>query len=247
MYWFLNGFLQPVLLLFLLTAIMLTTLWRRCREIRGRLLWAIVAFVGLAGLCTRAVAYLALGSLEWLTPPDPNRPEAVQAIVVLSGSVLPPDKLLPNGELGGNTLHRCLHAARLYRRGPACLVVVSGGPLAAQLMQDFLVEHGVAKSDVVTEDRSTSTYESAVETRALLGERGIDNIVLVSDAAHLPRARRCFSAQGFAVTPSGCHYRATSFSWSLFDFLPSPGAAREVQEAMHEWLGLGWYWLHGRT
>jgi uncharacterized SAM-binding protein YcdF (DUF218 family) len=145
-----------------------------------------------------------------------------------------------------DTVIRCLHAARLYRQGPPCLVVATGDAVAAALMRDFLVEQGVAKADLLVEGGSTTTYESAVETRKLLRERGIERIVLVSDATHLPRAGRCFSAQGFEVTPAGCHYRATSYSASFPGFLPSPGGARDVTEAMHEWLGLGWYWLRGR-
>jgi uncharacterized SAM-binding protein YcdF (DUF218 family) len=246
MYSFTTYLLQPLLPLCLLAASMLIFLWRKNLATRGRLLWTIVALVVLSGLCTQAAAYLALGSLEWRCPPEPNRPKGVEAIVVLSGAVVPPDKLLPNGEMGANTLHRCVHAGRLYRQGLPCPVVVSGDPVATRLMRDFLIEQGVAKSDLSVEGCSTSTYESAVETRKLLHGRGIDKIALVTDATHLPRASRCFSAQGFEVTPSGCHYRATSINAPFFGVLPSPGGARDMQDAMHEWLGLGWYWLLGR-
>ena len=165
MYGFASYLVQPLLPLCLLAAGMLILLWRKNLVTRGRLFWAIVAFVVLSGLCTPAAAYLALGSLEWRCPPEPNRPKGVEAIVVLSGGSLPPDNLLPNGEMCESTLHRCVHAARLYRQGPPCLVVVTGGPVVTRLMRDFLVEQGVAKSDLSVEGCSTSTYESAVETQ----------------------------------------------------------------------------------
>jgi uncharacterized SAM-binding protein YcdF (DUF218 family) len=246
MYTLASYVVQPLLPLCFLAAGMLIFLWRKNLTRRGRLLWTIVALAVLSGLCTPAAAYWALGSLEWRYPPEPNRPNGVEAIVVLAGGTIPPDSVLPNGEMCASTLHRCIHGARLYRQGPPCLVVATGDPKGTRLMRDFLVEQGVAKSDLLVESCSYTTYENAAATRKLLHERGIDRIVLVTDAAHLPRASRCFSAQGFEVTPSGCHYRATSINAPFFGLLPSPGGARDMQDAMHEWMGLGWYWLRGR-
>lgn len=255
MYRFLADFLQPFLLLYLLTGLALANLWRKRTETRGRLLLVTLPFLGLIVICTPAVAYLALGSLEWRYPPQYDRPDDVEAIVVLGGAMWPPDELRLRAELGQDTLYRCLHAARLYRQGKPCLVVVSGGivepdtpgPTLAELMHDFLREQGVAEADLLVEDKSRSTYENAVGTRTLLRQRGIDKILLVTDATHLRRAQRCFRAQGFEVTPSGCRYRATSFEWSPFEFLPSPHAARHVQQVAHEWLGMAWYRLTGKA
>ena len=245
-YAFLVDLLQPVVLLCLLAATVLIGLWRKSRETRGRVVGAAAALLLLAGLCTRAAAYLALGSLEWRYPPEQARPDAVGAIVVLSANMVPADQLLPAGELGDGTVLRCLHAARLYRQGPSCLVVASGGPEVARLMRDFLIEQGVARPDLLMEEHSSSTYENALESGKLLRERGIVKIALVTEATHLLRAARCFSSQGFEVAPCGCHYRATHFSWSLCDFVPTPGQAAEVQRALHEWLGMAWYRLRGR-
>ena len=51
---------------------------------------------------------------------------------------------------------------------------------------------------------------------------------------------------GILVVPAGCRYRATEFFWTVFNFLPSAGAANSNQEVIHEWMGLAWYWLKGR-
>ena len=52
--------------------------------------------------------------------------------------------------------------------------------------------------------------------------------------------------QGMEVVPCGCEYRILDFEIGPSSFLPQPGAARGCQRAMHEWLGLAWYWLRGR-
>jgi len=246
---------EPFTLLFLLTALAVANLWRKRLETRRRLLLVVVPLLALAMLCTPALAYLALGSLEWRYPPRHNeRPHEAEAVVVLSGGIWLPDDVRVRTELAEDTLYRCLHAARLYRQGGPCLVVLSGGKVdprrpgltLASAMHDFLLEQGIPESDMLIEDQSRTTYENAVQTAELLGKRGIEKIVLVTEATHLLRGELCFRAQGLEVTPSGCRYRATSLNWSPSKLLPDAGAARDVQRAAHEWVGLAWYRLHGR-
>ena len=113
-------------------------------------------------------------------------------------------------------------------------------------MRDFLIEQGVAKSDLVNgrlldfhlrdalwKPESSYTGEGSIKLFWWYGCVGF------ARAAALP----CPGLRGYGV---GCHYRATSYSAAFLGFLPSPGGARDVQEAMHEWLGIGWYWLLGR-
>ena len=181
------------------------------------------------------------------------RPEGAEAIVVLSGYLRPPTPTYPQARLGQDSLNRCLHAAELYFQEPRCLVVLSGGrmeadkpgPTLAEAMADFLARYGVAREDLLRETRSRSTYENAAETWKLLEPRGIRRIVLVTDAIHLRRAEGCFRSQGFDVLPSGCGYCASEFEWSPADFLPSVGAAVDMQRVLHEWIGIVYYRVRG--
>jgi uncharacterized SAM-binding protein YcdF (DUF218 family) len=246
---------RPTVLLGLLTVLALANLWRKRRETRRRLLLLTVPFVLLLAWCTPVVSYLALGSLEWDYPPLERRPDDAEAIVVLSGYVRVLDDEGTQTELGEDTLYRCLKAAEVYRQGRPCPVVVSGGkvdpdspgPALAVPMCDFLRQQGVAEADLVVEDRSTTTFENAVEGGRLLAERGIHKVVLVTDALHLSRASACFRKQGVEVVPCGCRYRASHWEWSVGSFLPDPDAARGSKDACHEWLGSAWYRLRGRT
>jgi len=246
--------LDPFLILYLLTALALVNLWRKRAESRRRLLLVSVPFVGLTLVCTPAVSHLAVGTLEWWYPPSYTRPPEVEAIVVLSSEMRAPDESGLEAELGEESLYRCLHAAKLYRRGRPCPVLVSGGkvdpttpgPTLAELMRDLLLELGVAEDDLILEDRSRNTYENALQSASLLREREIETVQLVADAVDLVRAELCFRKQGLKVVPSGCNYRATAWRWRLFGFLPSPGAAKCIERVTHEWLGIAWYRLRGR-
>jgi uncharacterized SAM-binding protein YcdF (DUF218 family) len=120
------------------------------------------------------------------------------------------------------------------------------GPTLANSMRNFLVDLGVPETSILLEDRSRNTYENARYSAELLRARRISHVVLVTDAMHLPRAARCFQAQGLQVIPSGVRYRAARFDAELNSFLPSPSAAVNNQRVLHEWLGMAWYWLNGR-
>jgi uncharacterized SAM-binding protein YcdF (DUF218 family) len=114
-------------------------------------------------------------------------------------------------------------------------------------MRDFLVSQGVGEEYILLEGRSGSTYENAVEVSKLLRARGIEQAMLVTDAASLLRADMCFLRQGIDVIPSGCRYRTLGgLPLSAEDFLPSVNAAKNVSEAWHEWLGLIWYRIRNR-
>ena len=222
-------------------------------EGRGWLWLLTAAIVVLTAVNMPAVANLALGSLEWRCPPQKVRPGDVEAIVVLCGYVHANNDLSGEMELGPDTLCRCLHAARLYRQGRPCPVIVSGGkgtgaegPTMAETMRDFLLTQGVAGHDIVLEDRALSGYENAVETAKVMAQRGIGKIMLVTSAAHMPRAAGCFRGQGVDMVASPCDYEAERFRFAARNFWPNAEAGRKFQMAMREWMGLGWYWMRGR-
>jgi uncharacterized SAM-binding protein YcdF (DUF218 family) len=254
MYSLANTVLQPYTLLLLAASAALANLWLRRRETRRRL-WLLTApWLLLMAISLPAVSHLAFGSLEWSYGPLSRLPRDSQAIVVLSGGLIPTDEYQLQPMLAEDSLMRCLHAVELYRTSGPCPIVLSGGivrkedgpkPLA-ELMQEFMIRQGAAPDDLIVEDRSTTTYENAVECRKLLGERGIDRITLVTEAFHMHRAARCFSKAGFEVTPAPCRFRASRYDHELRTYLPSAGAARGMQTVVHEWLGLAWYWWQGR-
>ncbi|HTU19781.1 MAG TPA: YdcF family protein [Gemmataceae bacterium] len=252
MYHYVVELLQPFVLLYLLIGLALLKLWWRRREQWRLLLVLTIAFCALFLCSTPLASYLALGSLEWSYPPREHRPDDAQGIVILAGYVRPAEGVRRHAELGQDTLYRCLEGAELYHLRKPCPVLVSGGrvddsqPLCAPLMQDFLVKLGVPPTDILVEDRSRTTWENAVESRKLLAQRSIGKILLVTDAAHLVRAERCFRKQGIEVVSWGCRYRATTFSLELKTFLPSPSGGAGLLAAVHEWLGLAWYRLRGR-
>ena len=252
MYRFFADLLQPFTLAYLAVALTLAWQWRRSNAARRQLRWLTLAFVLLTTLCLPLTAYFALGSLEWGYPPQASRPPQAP-LVVLSGWAFRPDGVRQECILGLDSQFRCMRAVELYRQTGPCPIYLTGGkvkpddvgPTLSALMRDFLIEHGVKEADIVIEEQSRNTHENALYGGELLRASGVDEIVLITSASHLPRATRCFTALGFRVIPVGCEYQAANFNWALVTFLPSPDGASGVQRAFHEWVGLALYWARG--
>jgi len=81
-----------------------------------------------------------------------------------------------------------------------------------------------------------------VNTRRLLrGVRG--DRLLITSAAHMPRAVACFRHLGMAVVPWPVDYLRTGSGPGAW--LPKPRTLERSATALHEYLGWLAYWLMG--
>jgi uncharacterized SAM-binding protein YcdF (DUF218 family) len=85
------------------------------------------------------------------------------------------------------------HAAELYQRGLAPIVVVTGGRLPGDRFTEasagarYLVRKGVPPDALLREVSSTSSWESLAASARFLERDGIRDVVLVSDPFHSRR------------------------------------------------------------
>lgn len=181
-----------------------------------------------------------------------NLPSA-QVAVVLGGAIATPSAEYPLPSLTDSS-DRIWQAARLYRNNRAPLLLLSGGsdPLVAleseaESMRTLLTELGVPSDRLLLETRSRTTQENARYSAALLKERGIRTIILVTSALHMKRAVMEFEAVGltvhpFAVDPSLPPNWGAAAAW-----LPDAGALRSSAFAMKELVGRLASWARTRT
>lgn len=181
---------------------------------------------------------------------DPALSEPYDAIVVLTSTSIPAGGLIPFPTIDVAMFRRLDEAWRLYRirRKP---IVVSGGhvnpftPAANenQIARDYLVQWGVPANDVIGEERSRDTFESAVEVQKLLEQKGWRRYLLVTSAMHLRRSMLAFSARAPEPIPAPGDFSLGAFELTPLDLLPSLGAARAITESLHEYIGLAnYYW-----
>jgi uncharacterized SAM-binding protein YcdF (DUF218 family) len=251
MYHLFTQILQPYTLLVLGLVGAAGWYWWRKNSRRRALILAGILVGLLFGLSTPIAGFLALRSLErnYLSAAVLPRPN--DTLVVLSGSLLHDDEAGTQVRVGPDTIYRCYHAVKLYKQAGRCRILLSGGkvdfsepgPTLAKAMHDFVVEFGVQSDDVLLEEQSSTTWENAKFSKPLLDGKPDTRIILVTDAAHMPRAVCCFESQGLTVIPAPCNFRARRLEFSSQIFLPSPDGMDDVNYAAHEWLGLVWYRL----
>ena len=254
MYLFFVELFSPFTLLCVLLLVVVANLWRRRVESRRRLLLVSVPLGVFLFLCTPVASFWSVGLLEWSYPVLEETPEDADVIVVLGGGIRRATSTLPEAELAEDTRFRCIYAAELYKQRPLPIVVTGGRvdpsipvpPLAPE-MKDLLVRLGVPADDILVEDESSSTYENALFSQPILADQNAQRILLITDAKHMMRSERCFVAQGFDVTPAPCRHSAAVFRWRPQSFLPRASSARSVRRSMHEWIGMLWYQISGKT
>lgn len=106
------------------------------------------------------------------------------------------------------------------------------------------------RNAIVAETKSRTTYENAVEARALLGP---GSVLLVTSAGHIPRAVALFRKQGFQVTPYPCGYLSKdrpedlSDTFTPFDAMPQLGGLAAAEFLINEVMGFAVYWLAGKV
>ena len=103
----------------------------------------------------------------------------------------------------------------------------------------FMGGLGVDRDVLLLESASRNTTQNAVFTAALLAERGINRILLVTSALHMPRAVARFEEAGMIVIPAPTdHEVLLRPGWQRW--LPDTGALDGSASAMKEWVG---FWV----
>ena len=207
---------------------------------------------------TPMLATTYIGALEMRYPPFiPGSESNFDAIVVLAGGIYHKGSLRPSDEAKDASRQRTACGAELWRQGLAPTLLLTGGdatvfrtgPSEASEMKRWALHLGVPESALGLEEKSRTTYENALETKAMLGSA---RILLVTAAYHMPRAVGLFEKQGLVVTPVACGFEAQhrpQEAWAratLFDFIPTVNALLLTTEAVDEVIGILVYWLAGK-
>jgi len=128
---------------------------------------------------------------------DPPRP--ADAIVVLGGGVFDADTATTS------TAARLVHGLRLYRRGYAPLVILSGGnPIDPRLpesvvMRKIAEELGAPPNVLLVETEAARTATQGDAVARIARARGIRTILLVTSPEHSRRAAHVFRKTGLTV------------------------------------------------
>ncbi len=198
-------------------------------------------------------------SLEWqnLTATIPQ----AEAIVLLGGSTKPPiyPRTMPDISEQGD---RIIYAAKLYKEGKAPLIIAAGGRIhwrvggqsEAEDMQQLLEFIGIPAAAIIQEPNSLNTHENAVNVKKILQEKGIEQVLLVTSAMHMPRSLLIFKKEGinaiaaptdFLVSQKNLDELTSSSKSIILNLIPNAHNLAKTTRALKEYLGLFVYHLRG--
>jgi uncharacterized SAM-binding protein YcdF (DUF218 family) len=194
--------------------------------------------------------------LLWEVPPTPfaELKKKYSYGIVLTGvgksEMEPADRMY-----FGRGADRVTHTLQLYKLGFIQKVLVSGGngklydvkKQEADEMADVLILMGVPKEDIVIENTSRNTRESALAVTKMLGDNvKPEDCILITSAFHIRRSKACFAKLGWNVD---------EFSTDFFShkrrytpdvlFIPSAGTLSNWHILTREWTGMITYKLMG--
>jgi len=149
--------------------------------------------------------------------------------------------------LGGN-VERTATGVRLLRQLPGARLILSGGSVfgskvgaleSARIAGDLGIEPGA----LLLEARPLDTEE---EVRLLQPRLGPDRFILVTSAAHMPRAMALFKKRGLNPIAAPTDYLIEERPLNPRSFLPDVRNLVLADVAAYEYLGLAWAWLRGQ-
>ena len=171
-----------------------------------------------------------------------------KVIVVLGGGRNPAAPEYQNEDtVSIHALERIRYGAYLQRKSKLP-ILFSGGSVfgnevpEAQLMKKTLEDAFIGVTQWM-EGKSRTTYENALYTHEMLAKENIQDIILVTQAFHMNRAKEAFEQMGFHVTPAATGFSTPSNRPWYLDVLPSADALKSTAQVLHELIGRGWYHL----
>ncbi len=216
---------------------------------------AAAAWLVFAIVCFSPLSSALLRPLEDRFPQPAATMPAPSGIIVLGGAL---DEGITNAR-GQPALNeaagRLTAGVALARRYPDARLVFTGGSAdltqhgldEARGVRDLWLALGVPEARMTFESRSRDTYENATLTKALVMPSPGDTWLLVTSAAHMPRSVGIFRAAGWPVAAYPVDYRTSGTTHAWRPTTQPIESQRDLEVALHEWIGLAAYRLTGRT
>jgi uncharacterized SAM-binding protein YcdF (DUF218 family) len=168
---------------------------------------------------------------------------------VTRGNAGPPDRVY------FSRADRATHTLHLYKLGLIKKVIISGGSgrldntgiREADELATFLLMAGTREEDILLENESRNTHDSAVKVAAILDKlTGSPSLLLVTSGYHMRRARACFVKEGLRPDLFSTDPNAAPEGYSIGMFVvPSLEAMGMWQSLIKEIVGMTIYWIAG--
>jgi uncharacterized SAM-binding protein YcdF (DUF218 family) len=151
---------------------------------------------------------------------------------------------------------RVTHTVQLYKLGLIRKILISGGTGTlkeadepeANKFKKAMIMMGVPEGDILIENKTRNTYESAVEVSKMLDSMQFkaENCLLITSAFHMRRSLACYRKANLDIEPfSTDFYTHPRFFYPDGLLIPSIDAIVLWHKLFKEWLGFIAYKMAG--
>jgi len=138
--------------------------------------------------------------------PQTTLKQSYQWCIILGGGMM----RAGNGYRTGETADRFIQPLLLYKQGKVKRLLITGGNVnikglkidatkESKKVKEVLIAMGVNEKDIYLEENARNTHENAVNTKKMLQPYVGERMVLVTSAMHMPRAKACYTKEGFLI------------------------------------------------
>lgn len=192
----------------------------------------------------------------WEIPPTPmDLQTSSQTVGIVLTGVVKKEKLPHDRVYLAEGADRVTHAIQLYKAGKIQKIIISGGTgsltqshirEATQLREVFLM-CSVPDEDLIVEDQSRNTRESAVAVSEIIKKNFADSeYLLITSAFHMRRSLACFKKVGVPATGFSTDFKTGDYPPQIMSFIvPEPGALNKWHILVREIMGMAAYKLMG--
>lgn len=156
----------------------------------------------------------------------------------------------------GKGADRVVHTVDLYKRGLIEKILISGGSgmvlyeeePEANKFQRVMIMMGVEPNDILIENETRNTQESAIEVKRMLDSLQIKDksCFLITSAFHMRRSQACYKKVGLQMESFSTDFYTHPRKYSVGSFIiPSLDALVIWHKLVKEWVGLIAYKLMG--
>jgi uncharacterized SAM-binding protein YcdF (DUF218 family) len=205
----------------------------------------ILFFCSLPIISSNLITYLE----KDYTLQDTSSINEADAIVVLSGMV----STIKTGdtfkyEFGGG-VDRILSGMDLFNNNKAPLLIFTRGKVPWQLgipegeyLKEFAIKFGIPEEKILLTDNVQNTDEEAKSVKRLLNTNDVE-IILVTSAFHMPRAKKVFEAANIRIIPFAVDFNRSTKKTGLMDFIPAAESLGNTSFFVREMIGRLYYSL----
>jgi len=149
--------------------------------------------------------------------------------------------------LGGpeSDVLRASEALRIYNLKPEKPIIYIAGrnflskQNQALKLKNYLIERGIDEQNVLLEDKSKTTFESAQNIKKILKQ---EPFFLITSAYHLYRSMWIFEKNDTNPIPAPTDFKIQN-EYNFFDFFPKANNLKNVDSSFHEYFGIVYYKL----